>query len=141
MTDPSAIVLDTHVWVWLMNGSPELTDSAALAFINRACRSSSLYVSAISVWEVAVLEAKNRIVLRQECSEWVAKALGAPGMSLAPLTPAIAVASSRLPGIFNGDPADRILVATTRTLQATLITRDKEILTYAAANHVQAIPA
>ena len=141
MTDPALIVLDTHVWVWLMNGSPELTDSAALAFINQACRSSALYVSAISVWEVAMLEAKNRVVLRQECSEWVAKALGAPGISLAPLTPAIAAASSRLPGNFHGDPADRILVATTRALQATLVTRNKEILAYAAASYVQAILA
>ena len=77
-----------------------------------------------------MLEAKGRIRLAKDCLAWVHDALTSPGISLVPLTPEIAVESSRLPGTFHGDPADRILVATARLLGATLLTRDAKILTY-----------
>jgi PIN domain nuclease of toxin-antitoxin system len=55
---------------------------------------------------------------------------------LAPLTPEIALASSRLPEPFHGDPADRIIVATARTMGARLATRDSKILEYGRRRHV-----
>lgn len=61
------------------------------------------------------------------------------GVRLTPLTPAIAIESSFLPATFHGDPADRLLVATARALPATVVTRDRAILAYAAAGHVQAL--
>ncbi|HCV25099.1 MAG TPA: PIN domain nuclease, partial [Candidatus Latescibacteria bacterium] len=64
------------------------------------------------------------------------QALSSPGLSLAPLTPDIALASSRLPGEIHGDPADRMLIATARSLGATLVTRDRRILEYSQAGHV-----
>ncbi|MBI2504540.1 MAG: PIN domain-containing protein [Candidatus Latescibacteria bacterium] len=63
----------------------------------------------------------------------------APGISLAPLTPEIALASSRLPGELPGDPADRIIVATARILNATLVTRDKKIIAYSKQGHVSVL--
>jgi PIN domain nuclease of toxin-antitoxin system len=95
-----------------------------------------LRVSTISVWEVGMLEAKGRIKLPISCGEWVDQALDAPGIALASISPAIALASSRLPGHFHGDPADRILVATARFLQADLLTRDRQIIAYGQAGHV-----
>ncbi|MGY8826929.1 MAG: type II toxin-antitoxin system VapC family toxin [Candidatus Latescibacterota bacterium] len=83
-----------------------------------------------------MLEAKGRIKLPISCGEWVDQALDAPGIALASISPAIALASSRLPGHFHGDPADRILVATARFLQADLLTRDRQIIAYGQAGHV-----
>lgn len=95
-----------------------------------------MYVSAISVWEVAMLDSKGRIRLSGDGSEWVREALSAPGVQLLPLSPDIAVASSRLPGTFHGDPADRILAASARLMTLTLVTRDERMLAYAAAHYV-----
>jgi PIN domain nuclease of toxin-antitoxin system len=53
-----------------------------------------------------------------------------------PLTPEIALASSRLPQPFHGDPADRIIVATARSLGARVVTRDSKILEYGRKRHV-----
>ncbi len=130
-----ALLLDTHVWIWLLSDEGEMKLSAVRA-LEEAARRGLVRVSAISVWEVAMLEAKGRIRLAKECLAWVDEALRAPGIALVPLTPEIAVESSRLPGGFHGDPADRILVATARRLGATLVTRDERILAYGKAKHL-----
>jgi PIN domain nuclease of toxin-antitoxin system len=136
MNDGRPILLDTHAWIWLMNGDEPLRSSSALAPLERAARTSSLRVSTISVWEVGMLEAKGRIKLPIPCEQWIDQALDAPGIALASISPAIALASSRLPGDFHGDPADRILVATARYLQADLLTRDRQTIAYGQAGHV-----
>ncbi|HJX15764.1 MAG TPA: type II toxin-antitoxin system VapC family toxin [Candidatus Deferrimicrobiaceae bacterium] len=129
------LLLDTHVWLWVVGGVEPLKRSV-LSTVEEAARGGRIRVSAISVWEVAMLEAKGRIRLTKDCLAWVQEALAAPGTSLVPLSPEIAVESSRLPGTFHGDPADRILVATARLLGGTLLTRDDRILAYGKGKHV-----
>ncbi|MEK6696072.1 MAG: type II toxin-antitoxin system VapC family toxin [Candidatus Deferrimicrobiota bacterium] len=129
------LLLDTHAWLWLVGGAEPLKRSV-LSTVEQGARQGRIRVSAISVWEVAMLEAKGRIRLSKDCLAWVHDALASPGLSLVPLTPEIAVESSRLPGTFHGDPADRILVATARLLGATLLTRDTGILAYGKGNRV-----
>lgn len=85
-----------------------------------------------------MLEAKGRVSFRTSCMEWVEEALKAPGLGLEPLTPEIAVDSTRLPGDFKGDPADRMLMATARRIGAALVTEDAQILAYAQAGHLKA---
>ena len=138
-TRARALLLDTHVWLWLMAGDEPLRSSPALRAIEAAIEPRALRVSVISVWEVGMLEAQDRIGLPVGCEAWTRQALNAPGISLAPLTPQVALASSRLPGTIHGDPADRILVATARSLGATIVTRDRRILDYAAGGHVTAM--
>lgn len=132
-------LLDTHVWVWLMAGEEPLRSSPARAVLEAAVPAQRLRVSILSVWEVAMLESKGRLGLPSGCEAWIRQALAAPGICLAALTPQIAVASTRLPGQLHGDPADRILVATARALGARLVTRDRRLLDYGAAGHVEAL--
>jgi len=86
-----------------------------------------------------MLESKGRIIFDQDCMDWVRAALSAPGIRLAPLEPAIAVASTRLPGSFHGDPADRIIVATARAYACPLVTADQAIAGYAQSGLVQVV--
>jgi PIN domain nuclease of toxin-antitoxin system len=109
--------------------------------MERAGEESFLRVSVISAWEVGMLEARGRLRFDIPCEEWVEHAFGLPGLSLMPLTPSICVRSSRLPGAFHGDPADRLIVATARELGAVLLTRDEPILQYAALGHLRALAA
>ena len=132
-------LLDTHVWLWLMAGQEPLASSPARATLAAGATRRARRVSVISAWEVGMLEAKGRIGLPGGCDAWTRQALAAPGLSLAPLTPQIAIASSRLPGTFHGDPADRILAATARALDAHIVTRDRRILDYAGDGHVSVI--
>ena len=85
-----------------------------------------------------MLEAKGRLRFAIPCIEWVKKALSAPGLLLASLTPEIAVESSRLPGGFHGDPADRIIAATARQIEAILVTNDQKLLDYGDSGFIKA---
>lgn len=133
------LVLDTHVWVWLLNGNQNQLHPNRIEQIEQAAEQEAVYLSTISLWEVAMLEAKNRLQFPIGCQQWLKQAVSVPGIRLVMISPEIAIDSTRLPGDFHGDPADRLITATTRQLQATLITADKKILRYAATGRVQAI--
>lgn len=122
------ILLDTHIWVWWVDGSAQLT-SAQQRHI-QAHERSGLGVSVISCWEVCKLVKVNRLVLRHPVADWIDQALAYPGIRLLYLTPRIAIESTQLPGPFHRDPADQIIVATARVRTCSLLTADGRILGY-----------
>lgn len=136
--DTSPLLLDTHTWIWLNNGSDELSDKI-IQTIDYAASQGKVYISAISVWEIATLASKKRLVLRTSLKEWVNEALSQIGVELVPLTPDISIESSELPDGLHGDPADRIIVATARIKRMVLLTRDSKILSYAREGFIQAV--
>ena len=129
------ILLDTHTWIWLFNGSTELSKDVIIQ-IDRAGSRGKVFISAISVWELSMLVAKNRIILSKPIRQWVKESLSQPGVHLSVISPEIAIESSFLPGEFQGDPADRIIVATARINDLILLTRDRQILDYGEENYV-----
>jgi PIN domain nuclease of toxin-antitoxin system len=125
----------------MQDGRSENFSAAAKAAIQRASRRGSLLLSVISIWELGMLESKGRVSFAMTCERWVAEALTVPGLQVAPLSPSIALHSTRLPGEFHGDPADRILVATAIIDGARLLTKDRQILEYGRKNHVNVLSA
>lgn len=124
---PSDVVLDTHALLWWQAGSRKLSHRAGLT-IEAANR---LLVSPISCWEVAMLVAKGRVRLDRPTATWVRDLLVQERVCAAELTPAIATAAGELAD-FHGDPADRILYATARSLQAELLSKDELLHRYGA---------
>jgi PIN domain nuclease of toxin-antitoxin system len=136
----SLVLLDTHAWVWLLNGDPKLNPKAVKA-IERSLSEEAVLLSAISPWEVAMLVSKGRLTLDRDVGEWVGTAASIPGIRLEPISPEIAVASTRLPGNIHPDPADRLIAATARHLGALLITDDQLLLDYDTAGHLKTLKA
>jgi PIN domain nuclease of toxin-antitoxin system len=114
------IILDTHTWLWWIQGN---TDELPNVVRQRIDSSDSVSVSALSCLEVALLEKKRRIALPMPVVEFFESALSEAGISLLPLTPAIAARSATLPDIHR-DPIDRIIIATAIEHDADLISRD-----------------
>jgi PIN domain nuclease of toxin-antitoxin system len=139
-TEPQLLLFDTHVWVWLMLATGELSDGTR-ALVNSAIANDRARLSAISFWEIAMLASRNRLQLGMPAALWLKESLQDPAPIVEELSPEIAVESCQLPGGFRSDPADQIIVATARVTGATLMTRDRRILDYAAAGHVNAIAA
>lgn len=135
----SLVLLDTHAWVWLLNGSERLGPKARKA-IQRSLEEEVVLVSAISPWEIAILVSKGRLVLDRDVGEWIQAAL-LPGIRLEPISPEVAVASTRLPGTIHSDPADRMISATARHLGSTLVTADELLLAYGKAGHIKTLDA
>jgi PIN domain nuclease of toxin-antitoxin system len=131
------VLLDTHALLWLDSGAPMTRES--IAAIDDAAGRGEVLVSPVSAWEVGLLVRKGRIRLDLEPLPWFERFLSLPGVRLTPLAVAAAISSSFLAEPFHGDPADRLLVATARTLPAALITRDAKILNYADAGHLRAL--
>jgi PIN domain nuclease of toxin-antitoxin system len=138
--EPGPLLIDTHVWLWLMEGDVGLRMESRQT-INEAAAEGRLVLSIISVWEIAVLASRNRIQLSKALPQWIEESLAEPGPAIEPLSTEIALASSQLPAGFKSDPADEIIVATARATGATLMTRDRRILDYAARGHLTALRA
>lgn len=122
------IVLDTHIWVWWVHNSTQLSDKHRE--IIQIHEDKGLGVSIISCREVAKLVELKRLTLHCSVDEWLKTALRYPGVELLALTPEIVVESTRLPGEFHRDPADQIIVATSRIHDCPLLTVDNRILKY-----------
>lgn len=136
-----ALVLDTHVWIWMMEGNSRRLSARARGEIEAVSQAGTLWLAAISVWEVALMEALSRVSLSQPVREWIEALLRGPGARLLPLEPEIAVDSTRLPGSPHADPADRILMSSARITGARLVTCDARILRYASDGHVPVLDA
>ena len=123
------IILDTHVWVWWVSNPKRLSPSAK-KIIGRSMENNEIFISAISVWEVALLADKDRLRLTLEVNDWIARSERLPFVTFIPIDNAITLKSVFLPGDFHSDPADRIIVATAITSGAPLVSKDERILSY-----------
>ena len=118
------IVLDTHVWLWWLDRPQRLSKTARSAIEG----TSEIGVSTISAWELSMLVVRGRISLDRDARTWVQQALAGAGIEELAPSALVAVAAAELDRqAFPGDPADRLIYATARSLGATLITRDVAI--------------
>ncbi|MEO7987870.1 MAG: type II toxin-antitoxin system VapC family toxin [Gemmatimonadales bacterium] len=134
------LVVDTHVWIWAVEGTTAKLRHAALTAIESAARVSALAVSAISVWELAMLVKRRRVTLATSVDAWIAASLRPPGVRIIPVGTAIALDSTQLPDFeHHKDPADRIIIATARR-HGTLLTCDEALLDWALTHkHVRVL--
>ena len=120
------LLLDTHVWIWL-----SLEKNKSLSEKSKKAMNSSdhKWISAISCWKLAKLVEKKRIRFSIPSLAWIRRSLNEFNIRIADLSPEIAVESTVLRGL-NRDPADQIIVATSRILGIALVTADKQILEF-----------
>lgn len=138
MLSHKALVLDTHVWLWLVEGDARLSP-AVRKRIEPFADNNAILVPVICVWEVAMLWKRNRIQLQQPINSWVRATFDATGFSLVPLNDEISLESALLPGDFHSDPADRMIVATARVNRAIVASADRRIVDYGAQGHVEVL--
>ena len=123
------ILLDTHAWIWWATNDARLSRKAAAA-IEKAQSQVDVWLSLISIWEVAKKVEKQQLVLDRPLDQWLDAATIIRGLHLWELTRPILVQSCSLPGPFHVDPADQLIVATARHHEAVLITKDEKIRSY-----------
>ena len=140
-TEPAAVVLDTHVWVWAMEGAEQLRSTSAVFAIEQASEAGLLYLAAVSLFELAELQQAERVQFTIPLDDWVRQALETPGLTVVQPGERVALEAARLPGRFAGDLIDRFIVSTARTLGALLITADSKLIAYAEAGHLTAVDA
>jgi PIN domain nuclease of toxin-antitoxin system len=127
------IVLDTHVWVDLGLARGRFS-TRVVPVLERAAERDALLLAPISCWEIASLAESGRLRLGGPTLNWLLTSLQLTRTKLAPFDAEIAVDAAAL-GWEHRDPADRFIVATARSLDAYLCTRDTNILGFAERSH------
>jgi len=135
----SGYLLDTHIWIWVQTNNTSYLHDLTPQEISRWQRQGRLFLSAASVWELGMAYARGRIDLGTSIDRWVDTALEHGGAQLLELSAPILLESTRLPGTFHRDPGDRMVVATARDYDLTLVTRDERIIQYGQQGYVKVL--
>ena len=118
------LLLDTHIWIWMLTDPDRIRPR-----VSHAVRSpdNELWLSPISLWELAMLVERRRIDLDRDIDAWFANAAIEIPTREAAITHEIALQSRRV-DVPQQDPADRLLAATAKVLDLTLVTADDHLL-------------
>lgn len=131
------IVLDTHTLIWWVNGDSQLSLNAKAAIEHEQQNESGIIlVSSISAWEIALLVGRDRLTLGMNLDDWLETVNEIEGVRFVSVDNAVGVESTRLPGDFHKDPADRMITALARHFNVPLVTADERIRAY---KHVRSI--
>lgn len=138
MSAATRLLLDTCAIIWIAQDEP-IRPEARQAMREAWEAGLGVSVSPISAWELGLLSAKGKLPTTQSAGATFGAVLSTAGIKVEALTPGLLIDASFLPGTLHRDPADRILITTARSLDLTIVTRDRLILDYAAQGHVRAI--
>ena len=118
------LLLDTHIWLWSLLEPGRLVPRVARALEDT---SHELWLSPVSIWELLILTEKQRLRLPGDREAWITQSLSGFPLQEATLTYAVALETEkiRLP---HRDPADRLIAATARVYDLTLVTADERLL-------------
>ena len=125
------LLLDTHVWIWILAGDARRIGRRARALLTRAESRDAIRISPVTLFEVMALHAAGRLHLTRPPDEWIRQAMASAPVRIAELSASIAIDAGRISRDVLGDPMDRLLVATAAEMDATLLTADARIFQYA----------
>ena len=123
------ILLDTHALIWYLDDSERLA-SAVRNRIEAAFGGEGVGIADITLWEIAMLVGKSRLVLNRNVALWLGDLPTLPNFRIVPISPAIAALSANLPGDFHPDPADRLIAATAIDHRVPLVTKNEPLQQY-----------
>jgi PIN domain nuclease of toxin-antitoxin system len=126
MGNESLILLDTHALVWWATEPRKLSQRARKA-AQAAATDGKLAASAMSLFEISTLLRRGRLSFSIQPDRWFIALTSLPELIIEPISPEIAWDAGNWESTFPGDPADRIIAATARTLDARLITADEQL--------------
>ena len=118
------LLLDTHIWLWSLLAPENLTRRVAKALEDPK---NELWLSAMSTWELVMLVERKRVALEKPVDAWIREAMAAVPLREAPITHEIALETRQIL-LPHGDPADRLIAATARVLDLTLVTADERLI-------------
>jgi PIN domain nuclease of toxin-antitoxin system len=121
------ILLDTHILIWWRLDSKRLNPAQVRRLQHLESRQEPVAISAITLWEIAMLSARGRIEMAEPLDIWLAEIEENGLIQVLPLTARIAAESVRLGPDFQSDPADQMIVATARIHGIPLMTSDERI--------------
>ncbi len=119
-----ALLLDTHIWLSSLLDPARLSRSARNGL---TASDNRLHVSSISFWETLLLAESGRLALQTDARRWIRNAIAASPVSEIPLTLDVVLASASV-NLPHRDPADRLIAASAKAFDLTLVTADSRLI-------------
>ncbi|HAY32506.1 MAG TPA: type II toxin-antitoxin system VapC family toxin [Ignavibacteria bacterium] len=119
------ILLDTHVYLWLVNGDLKLKQN----YLDFLENEQKKFISVISIWEISLLLKRERLKLNQALEEWIRNSTIAFKIDVINLDPDIIYVYHMLNN-FHGDPADKFIASTSINRKIPLLTFDRKLIDY-----------
>ncbi len=123
------ILLDTCALLWLVAGDPMLSEKARRLISDSR---DSIFVSAISAFEIGVKYHKGKLTLCDVPEIWWRRSVAHHGLLVGDVTDSIFLNSTALPSLHH-DPCDRVIIATAEDISAVILTADYLIAQYPSA--------
>ena len=127
------VLLDTCAVIWAVGAPKELSPTAREIL---TVDETEVWISPISCAEVACAADRGRLILDRHWRLWFRHFVELNKWQMKDIDLDVMEEAYSLPGPFHQDPADRIIVATARTMGCPIITSDRKILNYP---HVQTL--
>lgn len=133
----TTLFLDTHAWIWLAAGDPRMAKHERV--LNRAAEARELLLSAISIYETALIGIETdrghrrggqAVKMRPTVNQWIRDAMTGTRVALVAVDADAAMDAAALHAM-HADPFDRIIVAAAMSSRARLVTADSKIVTFA----------
>jgi PIN domain nuclease of toxin-antitoxin system len=137
-TIAGSLLLDTCACIWISTGVRMRREASEA--VEEAVAAGRVWISPFVAWEIANLSGRGRVNDVDDPRGWLRRLIDLTEARLAPLDTDLLIDSQTLPDPVHKDPADRIMIATARRLNATLVTRDAAIEAYAALGHLRVLP-
>ena len=119
------LLLDTHAFLWFMAGDPRLSRTARRAIEDNE---GELWLSAASVWEMAIKSSLRRLTLPARTSDYIADKVQR-GLQILTIDWPVAAAVERLP-FHHRDPFDRLIIAQAQAERVDVVTKDRVFRRY-----------
>lgn len=122
------LLLDTHTFLWLVDGSSQLSNTAKKALMDQR---NDLFLSVASIWELAIKVSKTKkaLILSEELGSFLKKWLPTYQIAIVPIRQDHALKVGELPD-YHKDPFDRLLIAQAIIEDMTILTADSHFYTY-----------
>jgi PIN domain nuclease of toxin-antitoxin system len=125
------LLFDTHAWIWSVEGDKRRVGVRSRRLISQAEADDALRLSSATLFEIVALHAAGRLRLAHSPEQWIEASINQSGVRVSEVTRGVAIDAGFIPRTALADTLDRLLVATARQLDATLLTGDRAILIYA----------
>jgi PIN domain nuclease of toxin-antitoxin system len=123
------VLIDTHTFIWWNTDDPLLSVHAKEII---ADGENEIFLSAASVWEIAIKTAKGRLVLPEAPDQYISNRMSWYRFQPLPVQISHAAHVFELPS-YHSDPFDRMLIAQSRVESLPLVTKDEDIRRYDVA--------
>ena len=112
------LLLDTHVWVWTVEGDRKRIGPRSRRLVERAQVQDVVHISPATLFEIVALHTAGRLRLARPVERWIEELLDQPGIRVAEFSAAVAIDAGQISLGGLADPLDRLLVAAARQLGA-----------------------